>query len=303
MRFDLVDLRLFVHVHDAGTITGGAEASHMTLASASERIRGMEDTLGVPLLSREPRGVRPTAAGRTLLQHARLVLQQVERMRGELGDYGAGLRGQVRVLCNTSALSVHLPGLLAGFLSAHPGLSVDLEERPSNDIADALRGDTCDLGLLSDVADLSGLESFVFAADPLVLAVPTGHALAARRSVALAELPGHDFVGLAQGSALHELVLRQARRLGLRLAYRVRLRGLESVCGLVGQGIGVAIVPQAVARRCARTAGVRAVPLSDGWARRTLMLAVRDPPALAPPARQFLQHLRTHAPAASSGRA
>src|SRR5450432_2177848 len=158
MRFDLTDLRLFLNIHEAGTITGGAERSFMTLASASERIRGMEDTLGVPLLLRDPRGVQLTPAGRTLVHHARLVLQQIERMQGELGDYGAGLKGHVRLLCNTSALSEHLPEVLSGFLSSHPGISIDLEERQSFEIVDAVRNDVCDIGVVSDAADLEGLE-------------------------------------------------------------------------------------------------------------------------------------------------
>src|SRR3546814_18100434 len=109
MRFDFTDLRLFLHIHQTGSITGGAQRTHMTLASASERVRGMEDTLGVPLLVRERHGVRVTAAGRTLLHHARTVLQQVERMHGELDQYGHGIRGNVRLLCNTAALREYLP--------------------------------------------------------------------------------------------------------------------------------------------------------------------------------------------------
>ena len=88
----------------------------MTLASASERIRGMEETLGVPLLLREHRGVQATPAGRTLAHHARLVLAQMDRMRGELDHYGQGLKGHVRVLCNTTALSEYLPQVLGEFL-------------------------------------------------------------------------------------------------------------------------------------------------------------------------------------------
>src|SRR5215469_15512326 len=107
MRFDLVDLRLFVNIVESGTITGGAAQTHMTLASASQRVIGMEDSLATPLLLRAKQGVTPTEAGRTLLHHARLVLEQVERMRGELGEYGAGLRGHVRLLCNTSAMTEH----------------------------------------------------------------------------------------------------------------------------------------------------------------------------------------------------
>ena len=120
MRFDLTDLRLFRHVAETGSITHGAERSHLALASASARIRGMEEMLDVPLLQRGRRGVRLTDAGRNLLDHARIVLQQVDTMRGELSAYSRGLKGSVHVLANTAALSEHLPRLLADFLAANP---------------------------------------------------------------------------------------------------------------------------------------------------------------------------------------
>ncbi|MGH7291782.1 MAG: LysR substrate-binding domain-containing protein, partial [Myxococcota bacterium] len=263
MRFDLIDLRLFVDIHDAGSITGGAQRSHMTLASASERIRGLEDALGVALLRREPRGVTPTAAGRTLLQHARSVLQQIERLRGDLGEFADGLSGHIRLYCNTAALSEYLPPLLARFLAQYPRLSVDIEERASRVIADAVRDGLCDLGAVSDAANLAGLETWAFRDDPLVLVVPRDDVLATRRPVRFAELLDREFVGLAEGSALHEHLAEQARGLGARLRYRVRLRGFDAVCALVGQGVGIAIVSAAAARRHARGAGIVRVALAE----------------------------------------
>lgn len=291
MRFDLTDLRLFAHVHAAGSITGGAAASHMTLASASERIRAMEDSLGVPLLVRVPRGVQPTPAGHSLLLHARQLLLQVERLQADMGRYGTGLQGQVRLLCNTSAMAEHLPGVLSGFLAAHPGISVDLEERPSEEIADALRLGLCDIGLASDAADLVGLSVHPLWPDPLVLVVPRGHAWAGRVGVTLAEVAATPLVGLSEHSAFHAHLARHARRIGRRLDYRVRLRSFESVCRLVGQGIGLGIVPGAVAVRCARSAGVQRVPLAENWAARQLVLCLRAGEALAPAAQLFVQHL------------
>lgn len=291
MRFDLTDLRLFLHVHEAGTITGGAERSHMTLASASERVRGMEQALGVELLLRAPRGVQVTPAGRTLVHHARLVLQQMEQLQGELAEYGAGLKGHVRLLCNTSALSEHLPRALGGFLAAHAGISVDLEERASSAIVAALRSQLCDIGLVSDSVDLQGLQTFDFRADPLVLVVPRGHGLAQRRSIALADVVDCAFVGLVEGSALQEHIAQQARRLGRRLNYRIRLRSFESVCRMVGEGIGLGIVPQAVAARHARSAGLARIALTDAWAARNLVLCVRDLDLLPGPAQQLVRHL------------
>ncbi|MET5013009.1 LysR family transcriptional regulator, partial [Burkholderia pseudomallei] len=76
----MTDLLLFLQVCEAGRITGGAERAQMTLQSASERIRGMEEELGVPILQRAKRGTRATEAGRALEHHARVVLQQIDHM-------------------------------------------------------------------------------------------------------------------------------------------------------------------------------------------------------------------------------
>jgi DNA-binding transcriptional LysR family regulator len=109
MRFDLVDLRLFLFVAEAASITHGAARAGMALASASERIRLMEESLGVPLLERHRRGVSPTPAGAALVHHAQLVAQQLDRMRGELSEYSEGLRGRVRLFANTTATAEFLP--------------------------------------------------------------------------------------------------------------------------------------------------------------------------------------------------
>ena len=276
MRFDLTDLRLFANIHAAGTITAGAEATHMTLASASERILAMESSLGVGLLVRQRRGVSLTAAGRVLLHHARRILMQVEQLQAELGDLGHGIRGHVRILCNSSALSEHLPATLSDFLARHPGISVDLEERPSTGIADALRHDLCDIGIAADSVDLEGLDRRPFRADPLALIVPLNHPLASRGRLPFSEALDLAFVGLTEGSALQAHLAEQARRLGRRLAYRIRLGSFEAVCRVVGQGTGVAVVPAAVARRCARGARIRLLSLTDDWARRTLMVCTRE---------------------------
>ena len=129
MHFDLTDLSLFRHVVEAGSITHGAQRAHLALAAASTRIRHMEQGLGAALLTRSRQGITPTPAGRTLLQHARTILAQTERLREDLGAYAAGQTGQVRLLSNTNALTEFLPEALSSFLASHPNVSVDLEER------------------------------------------------------------------------------------------------------------------------------------------------------------------------------
>ena len=120
MRFDLVDLQLFIAVADARSITRGADRAHLALASASARIKGLEDALGVALLKRGRRGVELTAAGESLLDHARLIMHNVDAMRGDLAGFASGVRASVHLLANTSGLSEHLPKALAAFLREHP---------------------------------------------------------------------------------------------------------------------------------------------------------------------------------------
>src|SRR5450631_4466509 len=134
-RFDLVDLRLFIAVADARSITRGALRAHLALASASARIKGLETALGSALLKRGRRGIELTAAGESLLDHARIVMHDIEALRGDLAAYASGARASVLLLANTSGLSEHLPKALAAFLREHPDVNVDVEERESTDIA------------------------------------------------------------------------------------------------------------------------------------------------------------------------
>lgn len=292
MRFDLADLRLFLHVAEAESITHGAERAHLALASASARIRGMEERLGVPLLERRRRGVVLTAAGASLADHARLVLRHVDRMMGELGTYARGLKGSIRVLSNTAALSEHLPRLLAVFLADNPGIDIDLEERESADIVAAVASGRADIGIASDAALSDAVEAFPFRADRLVLVAAAGDALARRRHAALKDVVDRELVGLAAGSALQRHLAGQAARLGAMLKLRVRVGGFDAVCRMVEAGVGIGIVPEAAALRCRRSMAIRAVRLDDPWAERRLAICVRAARALPAPARRLLAHLR-----------
>ncbi len=295
MRFDLTDLQLFVHILDCGTLTAAALRSHMTLASASERVRGMEEQLGCALLTRQARGVQPTAAGHTLGQHARGVLARMQRLRGDMAEYGAGLAGHVRLCGNTSAVSEHLPLAVAGFLRSHPRVALDLQEHGSAEVLNRIRQGLCDIGVASDAQDSSGLQAEHWRPDPLVAVLARAHRLARRKRLALQDLLAEDWVGLPHDAALQVLVRQQAALLGARLRWRAQLQHLDSLCQLVGQGVGVAVMPAAAARRLAPASGARAVPLADAWASRRLLLCTALPERLPAHARLLLEHLRGQA--------
>ena len=291
MRFDLADLSLFRHVVEAGSITHGAERAHLALAAASTRIRHMEEAIGAALLVRGHAGVTPTQAGRTLLQHARIILRQAERLREDLGAYAGGLAGQIRVLSNTNALTEFLPEALSSFLSAHPHISIDLEERLSDEIVGLIAEGVADLGIIAGTVDPGSLATFPFRRDRFVLVVAREHALARRAKIAFAQVLDHDFVGLDRASALQRFLADKAARAGQPLRLRVQLRSFDAVCRLVERNVGIGIVPETTARWATKTMAIAAVALTDAWAVRDLAICVRSFDDLPTHARQLVEHL------------
>jgi DNA-binding transcriptional LysR family regulator len=292
MQFDLVDLRLFVAVADDRSITHGAARVHLALPSASARIKAMEETLGIALLKRGRRGVELTAAGENLLGHARVIVHNFETMRGDLTAFARGLRGSVHLLTNTSGLSEYLPKLLAAFLQEHPHVNIDVEERESTEIANAITSGAADLGLAAEHALPDGIERIAFSEDRLVLVAARNDEVARRRQIDFSEVVGRDFVGLTAASALHAHIAGHAARLGVRLSYRARLNNFDTIGQMVAAGIGIAVMPEVAAKRCARSMRISIVRIRDPWANRKLAICARSFKALPRPAQQLVEHLR-----------
>ena len=292
MRFDLVDLRLFIAVADARSITRGAIRAHLALASASARIKGLEAALGVALLKRGRRGVELTAAGESLLDHARIVMHNVEAMRDDLAAYASGAKASVHLLANTSGLSEHLPKALAAFLREHPDISVDVEERESADIAAAIATGAADLGFAAEHALPDNVERFFLGEDRLVLVAARRGDFAGRRQVDFREVAGRDCVGLTNSTALQIHIAKHAALLGVRLRFRARLRDFDAICQMVAADVGIAVVPEAAARRCVRSMPITMVRIRDPWANRKLAICARSFKTLPRPAKQLVEHLR-----------
>jgi molybdate transport repressor ModE-like protein len=293
MRFDLADMRLFLTVVECGSLTQGARAMHLALASVSERMASMESALGAPLLERNRRGVRTTAAGDALVRHARAILGQVEMMRGELRTYATGLKGRIRLLTNTAAMAAFLPPQLCRFLAAHRDLSIDLEERSSAEIVQTLVDGRADLGVVADITDLGALQTHLIASDQLVVVVGHSHRFARQPHVAFADILGEPIVGVAD-TALETHLAERASRLGRQLDYRIQLRNIEHVAMHVEAGIGISIVSDGLASTL--RGGLAVLPLSETWATRRLYLCARDFSALTPQAGLLAQQLRQCAP-------
>src|SRR5882757_4475157 len=291
MRFDLVDLQLFIAIAEARSITAGAGRAHLALASASARIKGLEAALGTALLKRGRRGIELTAAGESLLDHARIILHNVEAMRGDIAAYAGGMKATIRLLTNTSGLSEYLPKALAAFLGQHPHISIDVEERESGEIAHAILTGAAELGLAAEHALPHTIERLPFSEDRLVLVAPREGELAGRRQVDFREVVERDFVGLITSSALHAHVTGHAARLGARLRFRARMNNFDAIGQMVAAGIGVAVMPEVAAKRCARSMKISVVRIRDPWANRRLAICARSFKSLSRPAKQLVDHL------------
>jgi molybdate transport repressor ModE-like protein len=290
MRFDFIDLRLFLAVADAGSITHGAADVGLSLAAASDRLREMEATGQVRLLERGRRGVALTEAGEALSHHAREILDQAARMRGDLSLYAKGVRATIRVVANTAAMVEALPTRLSPWLAAHPQVDVELRERQSHEIARSVAAGFADIGVLSNEATHEGLLLKPFAVSRLAVVSAKAHWLAAEKEIRFPQIVEEHFVGLERG-ALQDHIDAQADRLAIKLRYRIRLRTFESICSAAGAGVGIAIVPETVARRCKRTLSLCVTPLMDTWAQRHLSVCIPANRDVPPIARQLFDYL------------
>ncbi|RBA25401.1 LysR family transcriptional regulator [Herminiimonas fonticola] len=293
-RFDLVTLNLFVAIARTGSITRGAHQANLALAAASKRISDLESHFGTSLLYRHATGVTLTDAGNACFQHVLGILQDVERMSGVMSDYASGVRGQVRIWANTSAITQFLPLDLHEFLRTHAGIRIDLEERNSGDTVAGVRENRTDIGIFAAPTPMDGVATFEYRKQKLGLVVPLDHPLATRKKVTLSDVLDYDFISLAEATSLTERLHAECSRLQKSLKLRTQVRSFDAVCRMVHAGMGVGVVP-ALTPTQARAQGIHFLRVDDAWAERTLLLAVRDVRALAQPVRLLASSLSSAA--------
>jgi DNA-binding transcriptional LysR family regulator len=280
MHFDLTDLRLFIHIAEAHSLTQGARKAFISPAAASMRIKALEAQLNSHLFYRDSKGVELTEAGQRLLKHARLVMRQVGYLKAEFTEYGADSAGHIRIFANTTAVTEFLPEVLAGFLAQRPGVTIDLQERLSRDIIRGVLDGSSDMGIIAGPVTATGLEVLHFSTDKLVLVSPNDHELTQYPSLTLSQTLSFHHVGLHEGSTLQAFVREQAEKLGVNLLWRIQLSSFESICRMVEAGVGIGVIPESAALRHSRTMNLTIIPLDEPWAIRERSILIRQLDAL-----------------------
>ncbi|MFY2608506.1 LysR substrate-binding domain-containing protein [Achromobacter ruhlandii] len=297
MHFDLADLRLFIHIAESPSLTQAAKRAHLSLAAVSVRIKALENQLNTRLLYRDSRGVEITPAGQRLLQHARVIMRQVDHLKHDFQEQADGDAGHIRIFANTTAVTEFMPDILARFLAGHPGVTVDLQERLTRDIVRGVLDGTTDLGIVAGPVDAPELQTIHFSTDRLVLVVPNGHPLQDQDKVKLADAVRYPFITMHEGSTLVAFLRDQFERIGQRLPQRIQLYSFDSICRMVQAGVGVGVIPDSAARRYGAEMKLRVVELDEPWVVRERKLLVRDVDALPGCARELIEQIRQPAAA------
>ena len=291
-RLDLITLQLFVAVHEEGTLTRAATREAIAVSAASKRLMELEEALGISLFVRQAKGMTLTPAGETLLHHARQMLFNVEKMGLELGEHSHGIRGYVRMLANLSAIIQFLPEDLRDFSERHPQVKTDLEERPSAGVIQGVLDGVADLGICSSDSDFKGLHSVLYRQDKLVVLMLPDHPLASRSALAFADTLDSDYVGLHAASSINARTHAAARKAAKVLRLRIHVPGFDAMCRMVQANMGIGILPHKAYELFGRALGLHAVPLTDDWSDRALILVVRDEASLSPVSRMLFEQLR-----------
>jgi DNA-binding transcriptional LysR family regulator len=273
MRYELTDLKLFLEIAQAGNLSAGAAAVHITAPSASYRLKNLEQGLNTTLFERNPRGMSLTPAGEAVLAHVRELFAELERMHGDVGRFTTGLKGQVRLAANSSALNGFVTESIGRFLLHHPDVEAEVEERQSELIPAAVLAREVDIGIFAGPTEAQGLAVHPYAFDRLTIVAPRDHALAGERELRFGAALDFDFVCMNRASSNFMFMRDTAQRIGKPLRARLHVHSFEAVLSLVAAGLGIALVPTCVLR--APPAGVTVLELAEPWARRELNLAVR----------------------------
>ncbi len=242
-------LKVLQEVVARGSFSDAADALSYSQSAVSQAIATLEGELGAPLIERDRRGVRPTAAGAVLAGHAEGILTRMDDAEAEVAAIAGGRGGRLRIASFPTAGATLVPEAVARFRTSHPGVEVSLAEGESEEIAPRLRGGDFDIVLLFVFQGVgerlgAGMRRFELLDDPLHLALPAEHRLAHKRKLALEDLHEEAWVQTSASSPCARHVVRSCHAAGFEPRVSFESDDYQTVQGLVAAEVGVALIPQ-----------------------------------------------------------
>ncbi len=242
-------LQVLREVAHRGSFSTAADSLSYTQSAVSQAVARLEAETGVTLLERDRGGVRPTASGAALLEHADAILARIEAAEDDLAAIAGVRGGRLRMASFPTAGATLMPLAIATFSAAHPDVALSLAEGEPEEIAPRLRAGELDLALLFEFRGVSEklgarLRRINLLEDPMYLALPNGHRLADAPRVRLADLSGENWVQTSAESPCARHVVRSCHAAGFEPAVSFESDDYQTVQGLVAAGVGVALIPE-----------------------------------------------------------
>ncbi|MGI8921651.1 MAG: LysR family transcriptional regulator [Solirubrobacteraceae bacterium] len=288
-------LRVLWEIAERGSFSGAAQALSYTQSAVSQQIATLESELGTPLIERRPRGLRMTAAGQALLEHAEGILARIAAAEAELAAINGLRGGQLRMASFPTAGATLMPLAIASFSARHPDVELSLAEAEPEEIVPRLRGGEFDLALLFEFSDVtrppgSQLEQVDLLEDPMYVALPAAHRLAGKRALRLEDLRDEAWVQTSAQSPCARHVMRSCHQAGFEPNVSFESDDYQTVQGLVSAGVGVALIPELALPYVGENITVRA--LSPQSPVRKVTAATPAGPRQTPAARAMLAVLQ-----------
>ncbi len=287
-------LQVLAEVIRRGSFSAAAEALSYTQSAVSQAVARLEAEVGAPLVIRDRRGVRPTAAGATLVEHAEMIFAQIDAAEEEVAAVLGVRGGRLRVASFPSAGATLMPLAVAMFRRGHPDVTLTLAEGEPEEIAPRLRAGEFDLALLFRFPGAGEglsrrLRMVSLLDDPMHVALPAAHPLAGKRALRLADLRDEDWVQTSASSPCARHVVRLCLAAGFEPRVTFESDDYETVQGLVAAGVGVALVPRLALTHVHPDVLVR--ELSPQSPAREVVAATSTGPGVAPAARTMIRIL------------
>lgn len=278
---ELRQLTALIAVSEAGSFSAAARALHTVQSNISTHIARLERELSVTLVDRTSGAL--TDEGEVVLSRARHVQQEIDALAADVAAMRDEVSGDVRLGCIGTVGRWLVPLVLEQVTADHPRLHVVVVDATTTSLVPQLLAGDLDLAVISSpVLDSELLDEPLFDEDRLVIA-PSGHPLAGRTRVSLADLAEHELLLGPPGTAFRDELDAEAAKAGVVLKPRAEVDGLRLIATLAFQGYGAAIVPATAAPRWLEGRWERVAV--DGLARRTVGLARRRRGLLSAPSR------------------
>jgi DNA-binding transcriptional LysR family regulator len=250
---DVRRLRVLREVAAKGSFSAAAESLAYTQSAVSQQIAALEREAGTSLVDRGPRGVRLTDAGRALVAHTDVILARLADAEAEL-EAISGLRaGRLRVVAFASAAASIIPPAIARFRSCHPDVELTLLPGEPDDGMELLRSGEVDIalgveaeGLCDTLTAPAGVATEALLDDHMYAVLPSGHRLAGRERIRVADLAGEPWiVGAATTSCPDARILTQAcAAAGFEPQVAFQSDDYQAIQGFIAAGVGVSLIPE-----------------------------------------------------------